>query len=90
MHRTPGRHPAASDIATKPAAQASEKAPRNRRRQYRMLGLWGAVTIVWDTLVATDILPFSRAASTVLLIGYIYLALILSNSKIRKHNSKRF
>ncbi len=89
MHRTPGQHPAASDIATKPAAQASEKAPRNRRRQYRMLGLWSAVTIVWGILAATDILPFSRAAGTVLLIGYIYLALILSNSK-RKRNSERF
>lgn len=89
MHRTPGRHPSASDIATKPAAQASEKAPTNRRRQYRMLGLWGAVTIVWGILIATDILPFSRAAGTVLLIGYIYLALILSNSK-RKRNSERF
>ncbi len=55
-----------------------------------MLGLWGAVTIAWGILVATDILPFSRAAGTVLLIGYIYLALILSKSKIRKPNSQRF
>ena len=54
-----------------------------------MLGLWSAVTIVWGILAATDILPFSRAAGTVLLIGYIYLALILSNSK-RKRNSERF
>ncbi len=54
-----------------------------------MLGLWGAVTIVWGILTATDILPFSRAAGSVLLIGYIYLALILSNSK-RKRNSERF
>lgn len=90
MPRTPGRHPSASDIAAKPAARASEKAPRNRRRQYRMLGLWGAVTIAWGILVATGILPFSRAAGTILLIGYIYLALILTNSKTRERSSKRF
>lgn len=49
-----------------------------------MTALWGFVTLVWLILIAAEILSFTRAACTVLLIGYIYLGIGIINTGGRK------
>ena len=82
MARTP-RKPTPEELRWRRSAHDPEKAKRNLRRQYGLLGLWSALTLGWIISVATKYLSFSWVNVIILIFGYLNLALgILRNRRI--------
>ncbi|HBV49793.1 MAG TPA: hypothetical protein DEB64_03235 [Alistipes sp.] len=82
MARTP-RKPTPEELRWRHSAYDPEKAKRNLRRQYGLLGLWSALTLGWIISVATKYLSFSWVNVIILIFGYLNLALgILRNRRI--------
>lgn len=89
MDRTP-REPSPEELRWRNSAYDPEKAKRNLRRQYGLLALWGATTIIWVVLIYLKIISFSWSSLVVLAIGYMNLALGIVRNKRTARGKKAF
>ncbi|MDE6508263.1 MAG: hypothetical protein K2L04_07375 [Alistipes sp.] len=80
MARTP-RKPTPEELRWRRSAHDPEKAKRNLRRQYGLLGLWSAITVGWIVAVASNQLTFNWANAAILIFGYLNLALGIGRIK---------
>ncbi len=89
MARTP-RKPTPEELRWRRSAYDPEKAKRNLRRQYGLLGLWSALTLGWIISVATKYLSFSWVNVVILIFGYLNLALGILRNRRMAASKKQF
>ena len=61
------RQPTPEESRRRRSAHDPEKAKRNLRRQYGLLGLWSAITVGWIVAVASNLLTFNWANATIMI-----------------------
>lgn len=80
MARTP-HEPTSEELRWRRSAYDPDKAKRNLRRQYGLLGLWSAMALGWAILVAAEFLSFSWVNIVIFVLGYLSLALGIIRNK---------